>query len=620
MLLEKNDIRRRINFLVNLDNGRLGKYLRNYRLYTGNVTADLNSMNPSVAGYQASNYSANLKDDTPRINVVKSCVDAVVSKVSQARCRPYVNTANGSFKDIQIAKNLQTFLDIYCDDQRFNYKVAAAFRDACTFDVGYMYFDPDQVEWLRVFPWNIYVDPNEVTGAGSKLTQAFIYFPNYPVNQLSKELFDKLPKTMRNKTHVEYGIYYDTKTETKAIVFGSDISLIEAGYEEVPLVSLYYTEPVIGNSPMSITDMIFGIQQQVDILSKKIAEASRLSVAGTYFVPKSLGVPTSLLNNRIGNIIPINTDSMDIQNFNPQFINPQYQELQNELIERAYNMIGISQLSAQGKKQAGLDSGVALATMEDIQSDRFETQLRQYVDTFTKMVKVMIEVMGSGKHSADAISDNNRYTMKLTWKEVKEEIKKLRLMFSSADSLSKDPSEKLKQLQQLSQAGLIPASHIGQLLELPDIQTGFNLTSNAINAVSTIINKCIYENRYDIPDYIPISMLKEEIVNTQLLLQCAQGESDDNAKDIAKLDKLWEIADKQEEDTTAALNKQTAGEDQQTAEEGAEEGTSPDQTGSIPEVPDSQAPGLNPKDALIPRNDIANSAQDPPEVANIPQQ
>lgn len=613
-MLEKSEIRKRINFLVNLDNGRLGKYYRNYRLYTGNPTADLNSMNPAVAGYQASNFSQNLKDDTPRINVVKSCIDAVVSKVSQARCRPYINTANGSFKDIQIAKNLQTFLDIYCDDQRFNYKVASAFRDACTFDVGYMYFDPDQVEWLRVFPWNTYIDPNEVTGAGSKLTQAFIYFPNYPVNQLSDELYAKLPKTMRSKTHIEYGIYYDTKTETKAIVFGSDIAIIEKGYEEVPLVSLYYTEPVIGNSPMSITDMIFGIQQQIDILSKKITEASRLSVAGTYFVPKALGVPVSLLNNRIGNIIPVNTDSMDIQNFNPQFINPQYQELMNDLIERAYNMVGISQLSAQGKKTEGLDSGVALATMEDIQSDRFESQLRQYVDTFTKMVKIMIEVMGAGKYANEPITDNNRYTMRLTWKEVKEEIQKLRLMFSSADSLSKDPSEKLKQLQQLAQAGLIPSSHIGQLLELPDIQTGFNLTSNAINAVSTIINKCIYEDNFNIPDFIPISMLKEEIINTQLLLQCAQGETDSNEEDIAKLQQLWEIALSIEDENMETEE----GNPEETEDMEQSEDEAVDVQQAVQDVSENTN-GINPKDATLPRNDISKTAQDPPQMADVPQ-
>lgn len=540
-MLTKNKIKERIAALVNLDNGRIGKYYRNYRLYTGNPTADLNSINPMAIGYQMSNYSNNIKDDTPRINVCKSCVDAVVSKITQARCRPYINTANGSFKDIQIAKNLQTFLDIYCDEQRFNYKVATAFRDACTFDSGYMYFDPDQKEWLRLLPWNTYLDPNEVSGNGSKLTQAFLHFPHYPVNQLSEDLYKKLPKELQNRTHVEYGVFYDTKTKTKAIIFGKDVVCIEEGFDEIPLVILYYTEPIIGNSPMSIIDVIFGIQMQIDQLSKKVAEASRLSVASTYFVPKSLGVPTALLNNRVGNIVPINSDAMDIQHFSPDFINTQYQQYLDELVERAYNMIGISQLSAQGKKQAGLDSGVALATMEDIQSDRYETQLRQYVDTFTKMVKIMIAVMGSGKYAKDPITDNNRYTMKLNWEQVKEEVGKLRLMFSSADSLSKDPSEKLKQLQQLSQAGLIPASHIGQLLELPDIQTAYNLTSNAINAVSTVINKCIYEDNYNIPDFIPISMLQEEIINTQLLLQSAQGETEDNKEDIEKLNNLWEI-------------------------------------------------------------------------------
>jgi hypothetical protein len=77
-------------------------------------------------------------------------------------------------------------------------------------------------------------------------------------------------------------------------------------------------------------------------------------------------------------------------------------------------------------------------------------------------------------------------------------------------------------------------------MELPDIQSGYSLSNNAINAVLTCINDCIEKNIFTVPDYIPFQMLKEEIINTQLSLKAAASEHNDNRKDIDKLTKLYE--------------------------------------------------------------------------------
>ena len=134
------------------------------------------------------------------------------------------------------------------------------------------------------------------------------------------------------------------------------------------------------------------------------------------------------------------------------------------------------------------------------------------------------------------------------------------VQFSAADSLSKDPSTKLQQLQMLAQTGIIPQTRIAQFMELPDIQSGYSLSNNAINAVLTCINDCIEKDIFDVPDYIPFLMLKEEIINTQLSLKAAASEENDNSKDIAKLTKLYEQVESKEADWQAdtELNQQMA--------------------------------------------------------------
>jgi hypothetical protein len=106
----------------------------------------------------------------------------------------------------------------------------------------------------------------------------------------------------------------------------------------------------------------------------------------------------------------------------------------------------------------------------------------------------------------------------------------------------------------LAQTGIIPQTRIAQFMELPDIQSGYSLSNNAINAVLTCINDCIEKDIFDVPDYIPFLMLKEEIINTQLSLKAAASAENDNKKDIEKLTKLYERVEAKEADWQADTN------------------------------------------------------------------
>ena len=136
----------------------------------------------------------------------------------------------------------------------------------------------------------------------------------------------------------------------------------------------------------------------------------------------------------------------------------------------------------------------------------------------------------------------NRVAIK--WSDIVAEEKKMQIQFSAADSLSKDPSIKLQQLQQLAQVGVIPRERIAQFMELPDLEGGYSLSNNAINAVLSVIRDCIENDNMEIPDYIPIPMLKNEIINTQLSLRAANYEK--NKDDIDKLTELYKTAMKLE--------------------------------------------------------------------------
>lgn len=548
--IKNDDILNAVSSLKNFCSNRLNKYYRNYRRYNYTPNASLrNISNPSVVGFYE--QPKEIEEDTtttPQINVIKSCVDTLTSKIAQSKVRPFFNTQNGTFKDIQTVKQTQAFFDLYYELQNVNKKVSEAFRDSCIFDTGVIYIDEITKKIYRAHPWQVYVRPAEVDY--NKITRVYYEREDYPTTLLDDELLKKVNNNSID--YVNYGVYYDTFNEIKAeIVSGQVIRITDYKAKKIPFIFMHYCAPIIGNTSQSIVDMLNSIQLEIDNLMMKIKDASQLNPALTFCVPKGSSVKTSQLNNRVGQILEYtatpNMTGSPVTVATPAFIDSQYMQLIEELKQSAYELVGISQLSAMSTKPTGLDSGVALSTMENIESDRFETQLNQVIRAYVEIAKTCIEVFPEN----DTILPEDNQRLSIKWKDIVEESNKMVVQFSAADSLSKDPSTKLQQLQMLAQTGIIPTTRIAQFMELPDIQSGYSLSNNAINAVLTCINDCIEKDIFEVPDYIPFLMLKEEIINTQLSLKAAASPENDNKKDIEKLTKLYERVEAKEQDWEA---------------------------------------------------------------------
>ena len=557
--MTKQSILNNISELRSFDGNRTYKYRRNYRYYHATKGCSLEDIrNPMIVGYyNDANREMGEEDDTsanPQINVIASCIDTLHSKIAQSKVRPFFNTINGTFKDIQCVKQAQQFFDVFYDDQNVNKKVSDAFRDACIFDTGVIYIDEENKTVNRALPFQVYVRPAEVNY--NKITRVFYEQKDFPVSILPEKVYSKF----KNKSleYVDFGIYYDTLNHVKAYTGNGNVILTEEyAADIVPFVFLYYKNPVLGNVTTSVADQLVNIQQEINILMAKIKDASQLNPALTFMIPEGSSMKVTQLNNRVGNVItykPTPTGGQPVQSATPAFIDNQYIAVLNELIQKAYDIVGISQLSAQSRKPSGLNSGIALATMEDVESDRFETQLNQVLRAFVDIAKACLKVFPPDEEVLPSAA--NKVSIK--WKDIVKESENMSIQYSGADNLSKDPSTKLQQLQQLSMAGVIPAARIPQLMQIPDLEMGYSLSNNAIDAVMAVIKSCIDDDNFDVPEFIPFELLKEEIINTQLALTSAGF--DRNKKDILKLDKLYETVEDMAaewEATAAEENPQT---------------------------------------------------------------
>lgn len=524
---KENTIRK----LESIIDGQLDKNAYCFARYKNDLSIDLRTNTEYQNGFY---YGFDYKQDSDLFNsayfnVIKSVIDSIVSKLANQKVRPFFTPVNGTYKTRRIVKQCQQFFDSYYEFQRIQSKITKAFEESCIFSVGYLFVNPLTYE-VEVPPsWNVAtLNTESVYGEPTKL---LIKYPNYPTTLLDKLGINDADI---NSEYVTLEMYCDIAEKVFEVYINNNmVKSISYTAERLPIVKIFYNIPILGNYTPSIVEELDGIQTQVDLISAKISAAAQLTPANTTYVLEGSNLSPGDINNRIGNVYgvkcPPGMTTLPVMNVTPSPIDPYWQSLMEYYIQKAYEVIGISQLSAMSKKPNGLDSGAALQTMEDVESDRFETQVMQYVNAFIELAKTVIAVIPD---TAD-ILPNTKQSKSFKWSDVKRQSDLFKVQYSAQSALSKDPQEKLKQVLQLREQGFLSNYEVPLYLDLPDLQNAYEGAQAVENAVDALIERCIEEGDTDIPEYIDYQQLAQKITIVENQLSASYTGNKKNDEDVA---------------------------------------------------------------------------------------
>lgn len=514
-------------------NANLNKYQYNVCRYTNRPDMDLRNAYEYSRWYGS--FASFKQDDDlidpAHINVIKSVIDSIVSKLSNNKTRPFFSPVNGTYKTRKVVQQAQVFFDQTFDALNLHDTVSEAFRDACICDIGHILIDPFTYDIGVVKPW-MYAT---LSSEGLKPTKCLIEEYNVPIMRLNKYGLN-LNKSLK---YVNFAMYIDTLSK-EAVIFVNErpMKTIKYDFDRLPVVDVYFNKPVLGTKTTSIADDLESIQCNIDLINAKMSASTQLTPATTtYIYQGTSNLKKSDLNTAEGNVYEIDMmpgmTQLPVQTVRQPPFDPGLQQALDYYINKAYDMIGISQLSAQSKKPSGLDSGVALQTMEDIESDRFETQVSQYTKAYVDLTKLMIEILPDDLDILPPTHMKNTYK----WKDVKEQSQLFKVQYSAASALSKDPAERLKQILQLTQVNLIDASQVSQYLDLPDLTEAYAGASAISDAIDACINGAIENEVYKIPDYINYQQLSQRIalVENQLYASITREDAKNDDEVITSL-------------------------------------------------------------------------------------
>lgn len=490
--------------------------LRNLRLYSNRETQALNiaqyvlagSADATSGGLAAGGFAS--RPNRITLNVVKSCTDTVTNKLAKNKIIPKFLTTGGALAQRTKAEEANQFIFGLLNGQNAHQIYRMGLRDACIFGTGFVkatLVDKNPI-LERVFPDEIFVDPYDAY-YGDPLV---IYQRKFVNKQVLKAMFPKRADDIENLKVHNYPYLGGTSDtilvcETwrmsrhgikgRHVIAADGINLFDEPWTRpnCPIRWLYYTKPLLGFWGTGIAEELLGIQVEINRLLMHIQECMRLLQQPRIFVEMGSKANPNHWVNDIGTFIPY-SGSKPPMIYTAQTVHPEiFQQLEN-LYRKAYEIVGVSQLAAQSRKPAGLDSGRALREFSDIESERMVLLGQDFEDFVVDGAQALLDIVP--KNHAVIAYDRASGLKSLTWGGLDLRREDAVLKTFPVSALPQHPAARLQYVSELSQSGAIDPEDSLELLNLPDLESKMRLQLAPNRLIARAIESALYSG-----DYVP---------------------------------------------------------------------------------------------------------------------
>ena len=458
---------------------------------------------PGVRGHSRRGYAYG--PATLPYNLCRSATDTLVAKIATHRPLPEVLTQKGSWTNQKRARKMTQFLEGEFYRQKFfEEHWAIIIRDACIFGRGILkiWTEADEICTERVHPWELFTDEwdarygkprniyhvrtmdrgvalerfarTESGGWKTKIRDAIMSAGRF---DLSEHWEDRSNMTV-DRVDVLEAWHLPSGKNAKdgrycAIVQGA--TLIDEDWDgsDFPFIVLSYTPPVTGYWGHGLVEQLEGYQYEINLSSEKSSQLYALSGVGV-LVPDNAGIHNQEIRNGI-NILNHRPGGKP-EVFQMDLVNEHMRQRPRELTQDGLNDAGLSQMSVQSQKPAGVTAAVALQTLDDVETQRFLPFGRQ-CETFA--LNAGRRYLDCARRIADEYGDlavsvpMKGGLIDLNWKDVQVDGVELRIFSTSL--LPQQLPQRLQRLTDLWNTGTLDRATFLRLLDAPDLQAELDL-------------------------------------------------------------------------------------------------------------------------------------------------
>lgn len=464
-------------------------------------------------------------------NIIQSIIDTVVSKITKNKPKPTFLTEGGDFSLQTKAKNLTQFIAGQFDSTDFYREASRAFKDACIYGTGAVkiLWRDGQLKAEHVFIDEIAIDDTESFYSEPRQMHQVKWmhrdvliemFPDKEkeIRDASSDQSYQTDLPYMNNPNMVYVIeswHLPASPESgdgKHAICISTATLFSEEWKKdyFPFIFWRWSERSIGFYGQGLAEQLQGLQLEINKILRTIQVSMHLVSIPKIYLEASSKVVDAHLDNKIGGIIryagtapthgPLATIPKDL-----------FSHL-DRLYTRAYEVSGVSQLSATSQKPAGLDSGKALREYNDIETERFMEVGQRYEEAFEEAAHLFIKEI---KHQLEKEKEENgdeekpdiqvsvrgeKFIKRIKWSDVDMDEDKYMMHIFPTSMLSSTPAGRLQDVQELLQAGFISQEEGRSLLDFPDLQGYYNLANADVEDIKRTIEEIVDDGKYRTPE------------------------------------------------------------------------------------------------------------------------
>jgi hypothetical protein len=458
-----------------------------------------------------------------RINLVQSCVDTLLNKVTKNSPRVTFLTDGGDWDKQQEAKKREKFVygQFYKSDVYKKTPVAAL--SALAYGDGYVKVYAQGKE-LRVDPtltMSVVVDEKEcLYGDGQPRTWFELrVMDKDTLIELYPEKADKIKKLQTvimpfyvsgtlQRNLVQVVEYWKLSSDPEkpgvhAILAGDEFLLDPEDWKKnrPPFRRLQFVKNLIGYYSKGVAEVVTPYQLETNRTLKRISDSLRLVSSPKVLYEYGSKIVQAHMNNDVGAMIGYSGNP-------PQFVMPQavglemFQHL-SWCIQQAYQDVGISQLSASSKKPEGLNSGKALREYNDIETERFAAFAKAWeqfhveiADDTLEVAKEITEEYGSYA----VLSPDPKGCELINFKEIGSDNDKFLIHAYPTSQIPKDPWGRLEYVSELMGTQLLTPEEGMSLLDFPDTEKVTSLKTSEFEDILATIDYMLTKDKYLPPE------------------------------------------------------------------------------------------------------------------------
>lgn len=503
----------------------------------------------------ARSYSPNWNNsqvlpDRLTFNCVQSNIDTLISKTARIKPRARFLTNAGNYKAVKAAKKLGYFADGIFQENDIYSQGRAVLRDALVFGDGFLHFysHHNRVRMERVIPYEILVDELECVGGGSpthfyrlKLVSRQALMEEFPALKekiaQSQQLFTiNIHQTSPATDQIEVLEAWKLGTmeghkDGRHLLAIPDCVLHYGEWtgKRFPFARISWTQPFSGYFSQSLAEQLKSTQLEINKLLAVMQRSYHLAGSFKILVQNGSQIPVESFNNNVGTIIKYTGAKPEY--ITPPILPPEFYRNLETLINRSYQISGVSQLSAFSQKPAGLNSGVALREYNDIESARFlefSQDIEQfYVDAAKCCMALAGEIAENNGGHYPVNSKGAKSLTKIDFKEIKLKEEDYTISVFPASSLPVEPAGRLEAIDDLVKRGLIDPTEQRELLNFPDVEASNQLSTSQDEYLKEVFEKMLEDGEYTPPDPLDNLQLARKLCVQFYALGKKLGEGED---------------------------------------------------------------------------------------------